>query len=107
MATFVSTKLAFGQVAASKTAIASPSGTKWLIHEATFHNETASPVTVQLYYNDGTSRRVHAFDVPGDDTVSLDWRGNGFVVEDGEDFEAEASAATSINYSLDGAVRTP
>ena len=107
MTTFESSKLANGVVPDTKTAVASPSGVKWLIHELNFSNITALPVSIQVFYNDGISKRQYAFDLPGDDSVSLAWGGNGFVIEDGETLEAQASIAAAINYSIDGAIRTP
>jgi hypothetical protein len=106
MATYEPSKLAEGTVNVVQAPIASPSGVKWLVHSIIFHNVSAVPATLQLYYNSGTAIRIMAFDIPADDTIPINFSGSGLGIEDGETLEATANLAGAVNYILSGSSRT-
>lgn len=101
--TFTIKSLGDGQLAATKgTLYTVPTLTQAIIKSITLVNTSASAVTVNLYLKPGaTSRRVAPKDlsIPAGALVELT---AGYTLGAGNLIEGDASAATIVDYTING-----
>lgn len=95
--------LYFGQLASAKADIYVPSGVKGFVHNLTIHNTGVTTEKVVLYYNDGANEyKFINVDINSNETLFIDFRGEGFVVEDGEKITGNTDTVTTVTIKIDG-----
>ena len=95
--------LHFSQLADSKADIYSPSSTDGLIHNICLHNINTTVENVVLYYHDGSNEYIFLnIDLAQDETVFLDYRGEGFYVEDAGKITGSTTVAAKVTIKIDG-----
>lgn len=101
--TFTIKALGDGQLAGTKgTLYTVPGATQAIIKSITLVNTSASPVTVNIYLKPGaTSRRITPKDlsIPAGALVEIV---SGYTLGAGDLVEGDASAATTVDYTING-----
>lgn len=100
--------LYFGQLANAKADIYSPSSADGLIHNITLHNINTTSENVVLYYHDGANEYIiYNIDIAQDETILLDFIGEGFYVEDAGKITGSTTVAAKVTIKIDGTEETP
>jgi hypothetical protein len=98
--------LADGQLAASKTTIYTvPAATTTTVVTIVLVNTGAGDNSVNLYVNNGTSRRI----IPKDTTLvtgNMLETDRPYTLEAGDLIEGDATNATEVDYTIHGVERT-
>ena len=95
--------MAFAYIADSKGDIYSPSSADGLIHNILIHNTNSTTENVKLYYHDGSNEYlIFDFDIVAQDTVLLDFIGEGFYVEDAGKITGVTDTASKVTIKIDG-----
>ena len=91
-----------GQLAAAKATLYTvPASTQTVLKHITVVNTDSSARTFNLYFNNGTSRRIAAVDQSLAVGAIYEWDGS-ITLEAGDLIEGDASAATQLDYTLSG-----
>ncbi len=100
--------LYFGQLATSKADIYSPSSADGLVHNILIHNTHSAAETVSLFYHDGSNEyQLYEMSVNADETVHLEYIGEGFYVEDAGKITGNTSTtASAVTIKIDGTEET-
>lgn len=99
--------LAFGQMANSNTLMYAPSSATGLVHNILLHNSNSTVETVILNYDDGTNEyQIYEMDLAPDETVHLEFCGEGFVIPDAGDLKGSTTTAAYVTYKIDGSEET-
>ena len=99
--------LAFGQLADSNGLIYAPSSAVGLVHNILLHNTAATVETVIITYDDGSNEyQLYEMGLAANETVQLEFGGEGFVVEDAGDIKGETTTASTVTYKIDGTEET-
>ena len=99
--------LAFIQLADSKGDIYSPSSAVGLVHNILLHNTAATVETAILNYHDGTNEyQLYEMDLAANETVQLEFGGEGFVVEDAGKITGLTTTASTVTIKIDGTEET-
>lgn len=97
--------LADGFLPTSKTAIyTAPASTVVYISEIVLFNTNATPQTIIIYVNPGTSRIDARF--AGMSQYFRMRRGAGIILESGDTIEAETTTGTAVSYAIYGVKET-
>lgn len=100
--------LAFGQFPNSKGDLYVPSGANGLLHNLLLHNIGGAAEVVELFYHDGANEyRLWRLTLASNETVVLDFRGEGDVVVDGGKITGNSTTAATVTYKLSGTEETP
>lgn len=100
---FTRKKLAFAQLPDTKGDLYAPSGVIGLAHNIILHNTNTTTEAVEINYHDGSNEyKLWAFDVEADDTVVLDFRGEGLVVPDGAKLTGNTTTAAKVTFLATG-----
>ena len=95
--------LAFGQLPAVKGNLYVPSAANGLVHNILFHNTGSAKKTFYLYYHNGTNEyKIYEYEMSAYETVTLDFRGEGFIIMNGGKITGNATTAALITYKFDG-----
>jgi hypothetical protein len=95
--------LAFGYVASSKTTIyTAPSSTTSVIHNILLHNTNTSSETLELFLNDGTERRIYRLTVAANDTIQIDFIGEGIVLDTTDLISGNTTTADKVTIVVVG-----
>lgn len=108
MATFTPQTLAFIQLADAKGDITSTPGAdkKHLVHTIVIHNINGSAEDVELLYNDGTNEyQLLKQSVGADETVVLDFGGEGVVIEADGKLTGMTTTASMVTCWVSGTER--
>ena len=102
--------LAAGQLPASKTTLYTVPGATQALLTITLVATGASDRNANLYLkrSGGTSRRIIPKDMlmnPGD-AAYLDHQGRPYALSAGDEIEGDASAASEVDYTIDGMEKT-
>lgn len=104
------TSLADGQLPDSKASLYTSSGVKTIIKGMFFTNTSASTVTVNVYFkaSGGTSRRITPvnMEIPAYSMLEYGTDDPPITLEASDAIEGDASVATTVDYSLFGAVES-
>ena len=101
--------LAFGRLPNVKGDLYVPTtGRKGFVHNITLHNANTADETVVLNYHDGTHEYVILNEVvPAGDSLYLDFRGEGEVVDDGAKITGNTTTASKVTYKFSGTEEIP
>ena len=101
--------LAFSRLQATKGDLYAPAaGRKGFVHNMELHNTNTSAETVILNFHDGSNEyQLYKVAIDPDDTVQLDFRGEGTVVDDGSKFTGNADTADVVTYKFSGTEEIP
>lgn len=96
--------LAFGQLPGTKGDLYSPAANRTgLIHNITIHNSNISTETIVLNFHDGVNEyEILNQDIESNDTIYIDFRGEGEVVDDGAKITGNTTTASQVTYKFSG-----
>jgi hypothetical protein len=101
---FTRKKLAFIQLPSSEGTIYDPpASTKGLIHNIILHNINTSEEVVVIKMNDGTNTYIlWNIPVPSNETVVLDFSGEGIVIDDASSLVGVTTTASKVTCFVCG-----
>lgn len=101
-------QLAFIQLADSKGDIYQPtSGKKGLVHQIILHNTNTAEESIILYLHDGVNEyKLWKIPLPVDETVVLDFVGEGLVVKNGAKLTGYTTTAAKVTCYVSGTEET-
>lgn len=100
-------KLAFIQLAASKGDIYDPGTAIGLVHNIVLFNANTSSETIVLNLHDGTNEyQLFEIVLTSKDTVILDFRGEGLVVDAASKITGSTTTATKVTCLVTGSEET-
>ena len=108
MATFTRKKLAFIQLAATKSDIYDPpASTIGLVHNIVLYNSNSTSELVVLNLHDGTNEYcLFQFTVSPLDTVFIDFKGEGLVVDALSKITGSTTVASKVTCLITGSEET-
>lgn len=101
--------LAFGQLPSSKGDLYIPTtGRRGYVHNIILHNTNTTAEDVVLNYHDGTSEyEILSENIAADDTLFLDFRGEGEVVDIGGKITGNTTTGSKVTYKFSGTEEIP
>lgn len=110
MAAYTTKKLAFVQlpISSGSTTIYDPAvGTKGLIHNIILYNDNSSSETIVIKMHDGTNEyKLFQMVVIASDSVIVDFRGEGLVVDENSSLNGYTSTASMVTCLVNGSEET-
>lgn len=96
-------RLAFLQLPSAKGDLYAPVGAIGLAHNFVIHNTNTATETVEINYHDGTDEfRLWYFEVEANDTVVLDFRGEGLILPDGAKLTGNTTTDAMVTLLIAG-----
>lgn len=101
--------LAFGQLPSSKGDLYIPTtGRRGYVHNIILHNTNTTAEDVVLNYHDGTNEyEILSENIAADDTLFLDFRGEGEVVDIGGKITGNTTTGSKVTYKFSGTEEIP
>lgn len=107
MTTWTPKKLAFVQLANSKSDIYDPGTAIGLVHNIILHNTNTIDEIVTLYMHDGTNEYIlYKITMEPNETVQLSFGSEGLVVDASSKITGFTSTAAKVTCSISGTERT-
>jgi len=106
MTTFTQTTLALGQLPSSQTDICDPSsGQTYLVHNITIFNSNTTSETVEIWKHNGTTAyQILQATVASNETIQLEWKNSGLVVDGAHKLQGKTTTASKVTYDISGTV---